>query len=117
MRFFFDEHVSQPAARELVKRGLDVEHVLDVGMKSASDPAVLEYAIEHGRILVTRNYRDFVPLVQVLNRRGRTFPGVLFLAHSIAPGDAGAHVHAIAGWVASCPPDTNPVENTFLWLR
>src|ERR1044072_6981872 len=116
MRFFFDEHVSRPAAHELVKRGFDIAHVLEVGMKSASDPAVLEYAMEHGRILVTRNYRDFAPLVQLLNSQGRSFPGVLFIPHSISQRDTGGHVRAIEAWVESCPPGLNPAENTLIWL-
>ncbi|HEU4455326.1 MAG TPA: DUF5615 family PIN-like protein [Longimicrobium sp.] len=117
MRFFFDEHVSRPAAHALVKRGVDVEHITDVGMARASDPEVLEYAIEHGRILVTRNYKDFAPLVQALNRMRRPFPGVLFLAHSIPPGDPGSHVRAIEDWIRGCPPGVNLVENTYLWIR
>jgi hypothetical protein len=117
MRFFFDEHVNRPAAQALVKRGVDVQHVTDVGMARASDPEVLEYAIGQGRILVTRNYRDFIPLVQALNRMRRAFPGVLLLARSIPLGDPGSHVRAIEDWIRSCPPGVNLVENTSRWIR
>lgn len=116
MRFFFDVHVNQTAVRELARRGLDVEHAKEIGMDRADDPVLLQYAIEQDRILVTRNYCDFAPLVAELNRLGRSFPGVLFLSNSIPQGDPGAHVREIEKWVNSCPPDVNPVENTYIWL-
>ena len=118
MRFLFDEHVSLAAARELVRRGIDITHVVDIpGLVSAPDPVVLEHAIEEDRILVTRNYRDFAPLVDGLNRLGRSLPGVLFLPTSVPQNDPGAHVRAIENWLRDCPPGSNPVENTYLWLH
>lgn len=116
MRFFFDVHVNRAATRELVRRGLDVVHANDVELGEAEDPELLEYALSEERILVTRNYQDFAPLVEALNRAGRSFPGVLFLSASIPQGNAGAHVTKIEAWVASCPPGHNPVQDTFGWI-
>lgn len=116
MRFLFDVHVSEAAARELVRRGHDVVHAVDAGLREADDPVLLERAIHDGRILVTRNYQDFAPLVEALNRAGRSFPGVLFLSTAIPQGNAGAHVNRLEGWISSCPADVNPVQDTFGWL-
>ncbi|HSU15655.1 DUF5615 family PIN-like protein [Longimicrobium sp.] len=116
MRFLFDVHISEAAARELVRRGIDVVHATEAGLREASDPELLEHAIGEGRIVLTRNYHDFAPLVEALNRAGRSFPGVLFLSTSIPQGNAGAHVNRIEAWIASCPPGYNPVQNTFGWI-
>lgn len=116
MRFLFDVHVNETAARELVRRGHDVVHAVEAGLREADDPALLEHAIADGRILVTRNYQDFAPLVEALNRGGRSFPGVLFLSTGIPQGNAGAHVTRFEAWISSCPPDLNPVLDTFGWI-
>jgi predicted nuclease of predicted toxin-antitoxin system len=116
MRFLFDVHVSVAAARELVRRGVDVVHATGAGLREASDPELLEHAIGDDRIVVTRNYRDFAPLVEALNRAGRSFPGVLFLSTSIPQGNPGAHVTRIEAWIASCAPVENPLQDTFGWI-
>lgn len=117
MRFLLDVHVHHAAAGELRRRGLDVVHAADAGMAATPDDELLDYAAREGRIVVTRNYRDFAPLVEAYNRFGRGFPGVLFLAQSIPQRDAGAHVRALEAWMNARAPDTNPIADTFGWLR
>lgn len=115
-RFLFDEHVSLPAARALAARKVDVVHVLDLELRGASDARVLEYAREHGRILVTRNYGDFAPLAAAYGKRRTSFPGVLFIPSSIRPGDAGGLVKAISGWMAAHGGKASPVTDSYGWL-
>lgn len=116
MRFLFDVHVNETAARELVRRGHDVVHAVEAGLREADDPTLLEHAITEGWILVTRNYQDFAPLVEALNRAGRSFPGVLFLSTAIPQGNAGAHVNRIEAWISSVPPEENLVQDTLGWI-
>lgn len=116
-RFLFDEHVSYPACTALRDRGVDVTHVLDVGLSRASDADVLARAAAEGRIVVTRNYRDFAKLVEAYNAGDKPFPGVLFLPVSLSQADVGAHAEAVAGWIAAQGSKPNPVENAFGWLR
>ncbi len=101
LRFLFDEHVSKPACHVLRERGVDVLHVLDVGLGRAPDSDVLAWAAAEGRIVVTRNYRDFARLIEAYNAQGWSFPGVLFLPVSLSQADAGAHVRAIEAWMAT----------------
>lgn len=115
LRFLFDQMVSVPALRQVRKRGLDVSHVLEVGLGGASDARVLAYAREEGRIVVTRNYQDFAPLVSAYVREGIAFPGVLFVPTSIPHGDPGGHVKALVSWVDRAG-DRNPVADTLGWL-
>ena len=51
--FQFDEHMSHAAARELRRRGIDVETTIDAGLLSATDDVQLSYAHAHGRVMVT----------------------------------------------------------------
>lgn len=101
LRFLFDEHLNLPACQALRKRGLDVTHVIEMGLAGASDPEVLSAAAAESRIMVTRNYSDFAKLVEAFNARGRSFPGVLFVPVSLPQTDAGALVRAIERWIAA----------------
>lgn len=112
-RFLCDEHVSVPVYRALVDAGFDVTHVLKSGLSGAADPIVFEHARTRDRILLTRNYRDFAPLVEKRSREGTKFPGVLFIASSIPQAAAGAHLRALFAWVDG-PQD---VRNTYGWRR
>lgn len=94
-------------------RGVDAVGVGDLGMRGAPDDRILERAAREGRIVVTRNYRDFALLVEAHVRRGISFPGVLFLSPSIAPGDVGAHVRALTGWVERHAGGPNPVADGY----
>lgn len=51
--------------------------------------------------VVTRDYRDFSHLAQVLLRTRRPFPGILFVSPALPPGDVGAVARAVEGWAAS----------------
>ena len=111
-RFLCDEHVSVPVYRTLVNAGHDVIHLLESELAGATDPLVLHHARRESRILLTRNYRDFAPLVAKWSRDGTDFPGVLFISNSIPQADAGAHLRALSAWLAG-PRD---VRGTYGWL-
>lgn len=118
LRFLFDQHVNGPAMHTLRAQGVDVVHVVEVGMARADDAAILQWAQQEGRIVVTRNYRDFAPLAEALAARRLSFPGVLFLATSVRHSDVGAHVRALTTWIAAAQQSGhNPVQNSFEWLR
>lgn len=117
LRFLVDEHVHLDAVRQLAARGTDAVFVGHVGLGSREDAVIFEWARREGRIVVTRNYADFAPLVEEANRQGVSFPGILFLAPSLRPSDAGAHVRAIEDWcAAAAATGGNPVRDTFGWL-
>ncbi|HET8656447.1 MAG TPA: DUF5615 family PIN-like protein [Longimicrobiaceae bacterium] len=118
LRFVFDQHVSGPALRQLRERGIDVVHVAEVGLASATDPEIFRWAVHEGRIVVTRNYRDFAPLVDAYARQGIDFPGVLFYATSVRHGDVGHHVRALLEWIdASVAAGRSAAASASAWLR
>ena len=61
---YTNENFPFPAAEELRRLGHDVMTVQESGLggQSASDDAVLRFAIDHGRTLITLNRRHFVKL-------------------------------------------------------
>ncbi len=116
--FVFDQHVSGPALRILRAKGVDIVHVVEAGLAMGDDAEILRWARAQGRIVVTRNYRDFAPLVQGFATRGESFPGVLFLASSIPQADVGAHARAVETWIERARgTGGNPAAGGFGWLR
>lgn len=111
----FDVHVHHGAGQELRKAGVDVVHAGDVGLGEADDLELLLAAAEAGRVVVTRNYRDFAPLVEALSRRGESFPGVLFLAPALRQSDLSGHVRAVRRRCEAAG-EGNPVENGADWI-
>jgi predicted nuclease of predicted toxin-antitoxin system len=116
-RFLCDEHVGIPVWRALVAAGHDVVHLLPLGLGGMDDPGVLRYARGQGRILLTRNYRDFAPLVEQWARDHTSFPGVLFLSSALLQADTQAHVAALRVWIAAAMAGTVQVAGTYGWLR
>lgn len=111
----FDVHVHYRACRLLRDRGLDVVHAADVGLRAADDLELLLAAADEGRVLVTRNYQHFAPLVRALAERGESFPGVLFLSPSISQADLQGRLRAVRTWCERAG-DGNPVKDTYGWL-
>ena len=114
-RFLCDEHIGVPVSRALEEAGCDITHILTLGLGGTGDPKVFQYARNEGRILLTRNYRDFAPLVEKQGRAKECFPGVLFVA--ISPADVDAHVRALQEWIKEAEQGGKQIENTYGWLR
>jgi hypothetical protein len=96
---------------------VDIVHVSEVGLGEADDAEIFLWARREGRIVVTRNYRDFAPLVRAYARREEESPGVLFYASSVPADDPGAHVRALEHWIAGAErAGENPVRNALGWL-
>lgn len=118
MRFVFDQHVNARALKQLQAQGVDVLHAAEVGLSEADDPELFAWAVDQGRIIVTRNYQDFAPLVNAHAEKGLSFPGVLFIATSVPQADVGDHVRSLLAWIqAAVEAGYNPVANSFGWLR
>lgn len=52
-------------------------HVKDIGMRSASDPEVLDAGIRSNRVILTYNIGDFTRLDELLRNANRPHPGIL----------------------------------------
>ncbi len=57
LRFVADENINNNIVRGLLRRQpeLDLVRIQDVGLTSANDPIVLEWAAQEGRVLLTHD--------------------------------------------------------------
>lgn len=114
MKYYFDEDLSQKIAVILRKREVDAISAHEVGMIQISDLEQLEYAVAHGRCLVTRNRNDFITLTSQFFNENRKHFGVLIIPHSI-PGDRfGTIARAIAEHASNHPKGMSSYEIGFL---
>ncbi len=81
IRYHLDEHMSHAVARELRRRGIDVETTVDAGLVSASDLEHLEHARVHGYVVVTRD-ADFTGLHYQSHSSRPTISSAVYVAWS-----------------------------------
>jgi predicted nuclease of predicted toxin-antitoxin system len=77
MRLLLDANLSPGLASALVEAGYQAEHVSDVGLASATDDLIFEYAAANALVVVTAD-TDFSMMLAL--RRAAT-PSVVLLRH------------------------------------
>jgi len=58
MRFLVDAQLPPALARSLAERGHTAEHVYDIGLHTADDPVLWDYAVSAGAVIITKD-EDF----------------------------------------------------------
>ena len=88
MRFLVDANLSPRVAAGLTSAGFDSVHVAEVGLLTASDQAILDYAAENGLVIVSAD-TDFGELLAL--SRGAIRPSAVLasLGGSPHPRSAG----------------------------
>jgi predicted nuclease of predicted toxin-antitoxin system len=86
MRLYLDDDLASPQlARLLRQAGHDVQLPLDAGMRGKADSVHLAHAVRDDRTLVSRNYKDFEDLHDlVLVVRGH-HPGIFVVRRDNDP--------------------------------
>ena len=79
IKFFMDEHVPASVTKELLRLGIDVLTVQAARMRGRGDPELLAFAASEGRICVTQNTRDFLPLHQA----GVPHAGIIIVSNDV----------------------------------
>lgn len=104
MRLLLDANLSpKRVGVPLQKRNHDVLSLAaDPGLGALDDPKVLELAAERARILVTRNSRDFAPLLREWAEADRHHVGCI-LIWSLAHHEFGAIIRGVTGLLADRP--------------
>ncbi len=77
MRLLLDANLSPALAEPLTAAGYETVHVADVGLLTANDDTIFDYAVAEGLVVVTAD-SDF-PMMLALRRAGR--PSVVLLRH------------------------------------
>ena len=85
LRLAFDENLDNRILTGLKRRipAIDAVRVQDVGLIGADDPAILEWAAEEGRILVTHDVATVTRYAYDRVRAGLPMPGVIEV-HSLS---------------------------------
>ncbi|MBI2169605.1 MAG: DUF5615 family PIN-like protein [Actinobacteria bacterium] len=104
MRLLLDANLSpKRVGGPLSKRGHDVLSLAsDAVLGALDDPQVLEVAAEQARILVTRNARDFAPLLREWAEAGREHAGCI-LIWTLAHHDFGAIIRGVVALLDDRP--------------
>ncbi len=107
MRLWLDEMISAEVARRLRELGHDVQGVQEPENRWAwalDDPEQLEATSARGRMLVTYNLRDFVPLSREWAEEGRPHAGILLIhPHTVPPWNIGELVRRLDAFLRSHP--------------
>lgn len=104
MRLLLDANLSsRRIGGPLREQGHDVRGVADEsGLDGLDDESVLELATQDGRILITRNSRDFAPLCRIWAEAGRDHSGVI-LIWSLSQRQYGEIVCGVERWLEEIP--------------
>jgi predicted nuclease of predicted toxin-antitoxin system len=88
VRLVTDENFSDKISQELLRQRpqLDLVRVQDVGLRSADDPSVLEWAAKEDRILLTHDRQTMPKYAYDRLRANRPMPGVLVVSQDTAIG-------------------------------
>jgi predicted nuclease of predicted toxin-antitoxin system len=89
-RFLADEDFNNDILRGLVRRvaQVDVVRVQDIGLRGASDDAVLASAAESGRVLLTHDSSTLIGRAFARTAQGAQMPGVIVVSQSTPVGAA-----------------------------
>jgi hypothetical protein len=74
---FTDADVDGPAIKLAGEWDVEIVRAADVRLRTAPDPIIFEYALEHGYVVVTGNIQDYAPLVKAWLASGETHPGII----------------------------------------
>jgi len=87
VRFLADEDFNNDLLRALRRRrpAVDVVRAQDVGLSGQPDPAVLAWAAEHGRVLLTHDSATLVGHALARVGAGQAMTGVLVAPQRAAP--------------------------------
>jgi predicted nuclease of predicted toxin-antitoxin system len=90
VRLLVDENFNQHIADGLVVRdpSLDLLHVRDVGLASIADPAILEWAAEQDRVLLTHDRQTIPAFAYGRVSAGQPMPGVFLVSDDMSVGQA-----------------------------
>ncbi len=120
MRLLLDEHLSPEIARQLRSRGHDVVAVAErPDLVGRADRVHFAIAPEERRAIVTRDLRDFRPLLAAALRSGATTYGLVCVPRRFSPTrkGIGSLVAALDALLTAHPADDALAAVGEVWLE
>jgi len=119
VKLVLDEHYSYRIAEQLRGRGYDVVAVVEQSKRrELRDDVLFEWAQREGRVLLTENVKDFMPLHHVRVARSEQHCGLLLTSSSRFPrsrSGIGKLADAIAAFLEAHAYDDS-VKGGVVWL-
>jgi hypothetical protein len=83
-----DENFNNDIVRGLLRKkpDLDIVRVQEVGLRGADDPAILEWAANEGRVVLTHDAATMAYYAYERVKRGLSMPGVIEVADDLPLG-------------------------------
>jgi hypothetical protein len=108
-----DENFNNDIVRGILRRkpDLDIVRVQDVGLRSAEDPVILEWAAHEGRVLITHDAATMSYFAYERVKAGMAMPGVIEVPDDLPIGMAIEDILLLAEY-----SDRNEWENQVLYL-
>ena len=90
LRLVADENLNNAIVRGLLRRksDLSIVRVQDVGLSGVDDPAVLEWAAQERRVLLTHDVSTITKYAYERIQAGLPMPGVFEVSRSVPVGQA-----------------------------
>jgi len=97
-RYLLDEDLPPAVAGIARNLGLDVVSVHEIDRRGLSDRQQFQFAIESGRILLTRNRNDFLQMYVADFQAGLKVAGLLIVSKSLPNRMDSRIAHTLARW-------------------
>ena len=90
LKLLADENFNNDIVRGLIRRrpDLDISCVQDVGLATTDDEAILHWAAEAGRLVVTHDASTMIGLAYARADAGQPMPGVIQVSPTVPIGRA-----------------------------
>ena len=117
VRLFLDAHLSSHSiAAPLRAQGHDIRCVdEEIDREGLDDEPLLALATADGRILVTANVKDFVPILAAWAGDQRSHAGCILIPRSIPHGQFGAIIEGVRRLLVEVP-EQDAWRNRATWL-
>lgn len=98
-RFLADENIDPDLVSGLQRRigEVDVVRVQDVGLRTADDPQILQWAADQGRVLITHDLKTMPGFAGERLSAGLPMPGVILLRATLPIARAIDELAVVAG--------------------
>lgn len=98
-RFLADENIDPDLVLGLRRRvdGIDIVRVQDVGLRTVDDPAILRWAANESRIVISHDIKTMPGFAGERLTAGLPMPGVILLRSTLSLAHAIDELAAVAG--------------------
>jgi len=111
---YLDDDVTPALARLLLARGIDAITTAEAGTLGSADEVHLEFAARAGRVLLSYNYHDFLPLAEQWFVIGREHQGVILSFHQYSQDQIHVALQRTLRLLAAVPAEE--LRNTVRFL-